>query len=129
MQFWQLSTAKIEIQRDARTIISTISRHLMQATTSSVIIDRYNSNQPPYSRISFTKVDKTFTYYQEGQKLYEVIGSTRCLAKSVVILYFAYPETRDDSIINISLTMEKKIMLGSKTSQFLTQKVKTRIMN
>ena len=128
IQFWQLSQAKGEIQRDARTCISAVNKHLRQATASSVILDRYDSNQPPYSRIYFKKDGQPFYYYQKDQELYEVINSTRCLAKSLRAVLFAYPETSDKSIINVSITFEKKTYSGgTKAIQLSVQKV--RIIN
>ncbi|PKM92558.1 MAG: hypothetical protein CVU80_02725 [Elusimicrobia bacterium HGW-Elusimicrobia-4] len=128
IQFWQLSKAKTEVQRDARTCISAINRNLRQSTASSVVVDRYDSNQPPYSRISFTKKDKTHIYYQKGQEFYQVVDSTTCLSKSLRAVLFIYPQTSDDSIINVSLTFEKKTY-SSQTKALQLSVEKVRVMN
>ncbi|MFA5779960.1 MAG: hypothetical protein WC947_07465 [Elusimicrobiota bacterium] len=128
IQLWYLSSTKAEIQRDGRTCVSAVDKHLRQATASSVVIDRYDSNQPPYSRIYFTKDGQPFYYYQKGQELYEVINSTRCLAKSVRAVQFIYPETADDSIIAMSITFEKKTY-SSQTKALQLSVAKVRIMN
>ena len=128
IQFWQLSSAKTDIQRDGRTSISAINKNLRQAEATSVVIDRYDSNQPPYSRISFTKNDVSYVYYQKDQTLYEVINSTRALAKSLRCISFVYPQTSDETIINISLTFEKRTY-NEYTKALQLSIAKVRIMN
>lgn len=128
IQFWQLSKAKGAIQRDARTCISAVNKHLRQGTASSVVIDRYDSNQPPYSRIYFEKDGQPFIYYQKDQEFIEVIKSTRTLAKSLRAVQFIYPESTNNSILNVSITFEKATYSrGTKALQLSVQKV--RIMN
>ncbi|MEW6557153.1 MAG: hypothetical protein AB1349_07350 [Elusimicrobiota bacterium] len=128
IQLWYLSQAKTEIQRDARTCISAINKHLRQADASSVVVDRYDSNQPPYSRITFTKDSQTHIYYQKDQELYEVISSTRSIAKSLRAVQFTYPQTSDDSIINVSITFEKSTFSARRKALQLSVE-KVRIMN
>ncbi len=128
IQLWYLSSAKAEIQRDGRTCVSAVDKHLRQASASSVVIDRYDSNQPPYSRISFTKDSQPFIYYQNGQEFYEVINSTRTLAKSVRIVQFIYPDTSDNSIVAMSIAFEKKTY-SSQTKALQLSVAKVRIMN
>ncbi|OGS44736.1 MAG: hypothetical protein A2539_03885 [Elusimicrobia bacterium RIFOXYD2_FULL_34_15] len=128
IQFWQLSSAKTDIQRDGRTAINAINKNLRQADASSIVVDRYDANQPPYSRISFTKNNQIYVYYQQDQTLYEVINSTISLAKSLRCISFTYPETSEDSIVNVSITFEKKTYnQNTKALQLSTAKV--RIMN
>ncbi|MDO8734531.1 MAG: hypothetical protein Q7K21_05185 [Elusimicrobiota bacterium] len=128
MQLWYLSSAKAEIQRDGRTCVAAVDKHLRQGAASSIVIDRYDSNQPPYSRLSFTKDGQPFIYYQNGQSFYEVINSTRTLAKSVRAVQFIYPDTSDDSIIAMSITFEKKTY-SSQTKALQLSVAKVRIMN
>ncbi|MBI5573097.1 MAG: hypothetical protein HY919_00910 [Elusimicrobia bacterium] len=128
IQLWYLSSAKAEIQRDARTCVSAVDKHLRQATASSVVIDRYDSNQPPYSRLFFTKAGQQFIYYQKGQEFYEVINSTKTIAKCVRCVQFIYPETADDSIIAMSIAFEKKTY-SSQTKALQLSVAKVRIMN
>lgn len=128
IQLWRLSSAKADIQRDARACISQIDRFLRQATASTVVVDRYDSNQPPYSRITFTKDSQQYIYYQKGQTLYEVASGTRTLATSLRVVQFIYPETSDNSILSVSVTFEKKTYSSQvKALQLSVQKV--RIMN
>ncbi len=128
IQLWYLSSAKAEIQRDGRTCTAAVNKHLRQALASSVVIDRYDSNQPPYSRIYFTKDGQSFYYYQKGQELYEVINSTRTLAKSVRCVQFIYPDTSNDSIVAMSIAFEKKTY-SAQTKALQMSVAKVRIMN
>jgi len=128
IQLWYLSSAKAEIQRDGRTCVAAVDKHLRQATAASIIIDRYDANQPPYSRIYFEKDGQPFYYYQNGQSFYEVINSTRTLAKSVRSVQFIYPETSDDSIIAMSIAFEKTTY-SSQTKALQMSVAKVRIMN
>lgn len=131
IQLWQLSSAKGEIQRDARTCISAVNKHLRQGTATSVVLDRYDANQPPYSMLSFEKDGNLFRYYQDGRnfrEFTEVSNSTRTLATSLRSVQFIYPETTDTSILNVSITFEKATFnRETKALQLSVQKV--RIMN
>jgi len=128
IQLWYLSSAKAEIQRDGRACVSEVDRFLRQADASSVVIDRYDSSQPPYSRLSFTRDGQAYIYYQKGQELYEVVAGTRTLAKCVRCVQFIYPETADNSIITMSIAFEKKTY-SSQTKALQLSVAKVRIMN
>ncbi|MDD5687179.1 MAG: hypothetical protein PHE88_05025 [Elusimicrobia bacterium] len=132
IQFWQLSSAKGEIQRDARTCISAMNKNLRQADASSVVIDRYpaynQGSNPPFSRITFTNDNQQYRYYQDGRDFYEVINSTRVLARSLRSVQFTYPQTSEDSIVNISITFEKKTY-SAHTKALQLSVAKVRIMN
>lgn len=128
LQFWQVSRVNSEIQSDARAGLDLIDRNLRQATSSSVVVDAYNTSQPPYSRISFQKAGQPIIYYQSGQRLYEVSHSTRAISRALRSIQFVYPETTDNSIINVSMTMERKIY-GTNTRVIQMSIEKVRIMN
>jgi len=128
LQFWQVSRVNSEIQADARTCLELIDRNLRQATSTSVVVDAYSTAQPPYSRISFQKAGNPIIYYQNGQKLYEVADSTRAISETLRCIQFVYPQTVDGSIINVGITMEKKIY-GTNTRVIQMSIQKVRIMN
>mgnify|MGYP001586638884 CR=1 FL=1 len=132
IQFWYLSSAKAEIQREGRTCVSEVEKNLRQASASSIVVDRYpaynQGTNPPYSRISFTKNGQVYVYYQDGQNFYEVVTGTRTLAKSVRSVQFTYPQTSDDSIIAMSISFEKKTY-ASQTKALQMSVAKVRIMN
>jgi len=128
LQFWQVSRVNSEIQSDARTCLELINRNLRQATSTSAVVDAYSAAQPPYSRISFRKDGQPVIYYQLGQQLYEVSHSTRAISRTLRSIQFVYPETADDSIINVGITMEKKIY-GTNTRVVQMSIAKVRLMN
>ena len=130
VRFWRLSIAKSEIQRDARTYLDAIGRTLRQAQASTVTIDRLNSSQPAYSRISFTTIQgKSMAYYQNGIRLCQLInGSTYYLADNLRNIYFTFPRTDDADIVSISLCFEKATYTGGTKALHLSVE-KIRIMN
>jgi hypothetical protein len=134
LKFSRLTTARGEIQRDARMAIDLINRNLRQGKAASVAIARWPNNassaQPPCSMISFTHVNgKNYSFYQKGDKLFmSVNGVERELAKNLRVLLFTYPRTDDATIISVSVCFEKATYEGSsKTLQLSVEKV--RVMN
>ncbi len=128
VRFYQLHSAKIEIQRDARAALDTINRLLRQAVSASVVIDQV-TGQPPYSRISFQTVQGVNrSFYQSGNQLYSVGGSSTTLSANLRFIAFTYPRSDDPTIISVALTMEKATYLGgSKALELSVEKV--RVMN
>jgi hypothetical protein len=136
-RFFRLNQARIEIQRDARTVFNLISRNVRQAYASSVVIDNCSSTttpsctstQPPYSRLTFTKVTgESITYYQDGKYLYQVSTGTKKLTENLRYIAFSHPESAYGDIVSISLTLEKATyQAGTKALQLSVEKV--RIMN
>ncbi|TPW20880.1 MAG: hypothetical protein FD126_1247 [Elusimicrobia bacterium] len=61
-----LLDAQNDIQQGAFTSFDTLTRLLRPATASSVVIDRYDTSQPPWSRITFdvASTGRTVTVYQ-----------------------------------------------------------------
>lgn len=119
-----MASALTDIQQGAFASFDVISRLLRQASLASVTIDRYDNNQPPWSRLTFTlaSTGKTISIYQRGQKLYfgnnPVFGYLR-------VISFAHPKTLDGNIMAVSMTFEKSIGLGkTKAIQLYIQRVK-----
>ena len=53
-RFFRQNQARVDIQREARTVFDLMGRNLRQAQASTIVVDQL-SGQPPYSRVSFTK--------------------------------------------------------------------------
>ncbi|HVE12279.1 MAG TPA: prepilin-type N-terminal cleavage/methylation domain-containing protein [Elusimicrobiota bacterium] len=127
--FFLLSTARTEIERDARASLEVMNRLLRQAVASSVTIDT-PANQGPNSRVQFTHMDgRNISFYQSGTNLMQKVGSnTTTISKNLAYIAFSYPRTDDTSIISVSITMSKNIQLGRRKVLELTVQ-KVRIMN
>ncbi len=124
-----LNRAKIETQRDLRATHSLINRFLRQASENSITIDKA-TRQPPYSRITFTKIQgDVIKFYQSNNKLIiSENGTERTLAANLRYIAFSFPKSDDLSIVAVSMTMENKTYEGlTKTLQMSTEKV--RVMN
>lgn len=126
--FFLMTSARYEIQRDARTTLDTVNRYLRQAVASTVIID--TNNQGLYSRIRFKNVDGRYMEFrQNGNKLIQVIGTAESVVSSnLLYIAFTYPHTDDISIISVAITMGKSIQLGRRKVLELTIQ-KIRVMN
>ncbi|MFA6316124.1 MAG: prepilin-type N-terminal cleavage/methylation domain-containing protein [Elusimicrobiota bacterium] len=131
--FWRTTTARNEIERDVRISLETINRYLRQAKSATVVIDRYSTSTPPFSRITFTpEKGGTVSFYQDGSNLLMTLSSativTTTLSKRVGFLAFSYPSTFDPSIVSVAITMQAPTYLQRKKAlQLSIQKV--RIMN
>ncbi|MEM4368546.1 MAG: type II secretion system protein [Candidatus Anstonellales archaeon] len=137
LNFVRLIQAKIEVQRDARTILSMITRKLREAKSSTVVISRLDASNPPYSKISFTTIeDEEITYYQDGTRLMFQLkkGSTsftpKKLTENLRYVHFVYQRTDNSKILHISVCLEKipyPYVAGAKALQVSIEQV--RIMN
>ncbi len=127
--FYMMTTARNEIQRDARTTLDIINRFVRQAKYRSIIIDT-PSGQGPYSRITFDHVDgREFKFYQQGSKLIqEVEGKTTPISRNIVYLAFTFPRSDYPKLVSVSMTMGKAIQLGRRKELELTIQ-KIRVMN
>lgn len=127
--FFLMTSARYEIQRDARTTLDTVNRYLRQAVASTVVLDT-PAGQGPFSRIRFRHVDGRYMEFrQSGSSLIQVIGiSESVVSKNLVYIAFTYPHTDDTSIISVSITMGKSIQLGRRKVLELTIQ-KVRVMN
>lgn len=130
MKWYNLTMAKMTIQRDARTTLDILNRNLRQAVSSTVVIDEFDANQPPYSQIQFDTIrGRSYTFYQKGNKLYlSFDGTTKILTDTLRYIAFSYPRTDDLTILSTSLTLEKASYSGqTKALQLSIEKV--RMMN
>ena len=131
---WRQNKARIDVQRDARTMLDLINKNLRQAQAGTITISRNSAGDPPCSKISFIGLQRGTTaqmsYYQNGLKLYHSIGCGEAhqLGKNVRVLSFATMESGDEASVNIGLCLEEKTYAeGTKTSKLSVQIV--RIMN
>jgi prepilin-type N-terminal cleavage/methylation domain-containing protein len=128
VRFIQLHTAKVEIQRDARTSLDIVNRFLRQAQAATVVVDQV-SGQPPFSRISFTTIQgQTMSFYQQWNKLYQGADSTIPITSNLRYIAFTYPRSDDPTIISVAMTMEKATYEGGRKALELSIE-KVRIMN
>jgi len=131
--FWRQTTARADIERDVRVSLETVNRFMRQGKQNTVRIDRYDTDQPPYSRISFqTDKGQTLTFWQEANLLKMELSSgtatTTILSDRLGYVSFTYPRSDDVSIVSVAMTMEAPTYLGGKKAlQLSIQKV--RVMN
>lgn len=127
--FFLMTSARYEIQRDARATLDTVNRYLRQAVATTVIVDT-PSGQGPFSRVRFKHVDGRYMEFrQNGSKLIQVINTAESVVSgNLVYIAFTYPRTDDTSIISVSITMGKSVQLGRRKVLELTIQ-KVRIMN
>jgi prepilin-type N-terminal cleavage/methylation domain-containing protein len=128
-RFIILNRTRIELQREGRMILSTVNKNLRQAQQNSISISQ-QSNQPFYSKISFTRGDgMSYNFYQQGNKLYMVTSnSTKILTENLRYFVVAPPRSEDLSIISVSLTLEKAIY-DARTKALHMASEKVMIMN
>lgn len=127
-RFFFMSSAHIELQRDARTSMSILSRRIRQARSETIVVDRASS-QPYYSRLSFTDIHgNNVKFYQQGKLLQMVDVSTTTLSENLRFLSFSVPRSDDLSIISVSLTLEK-VTFEKRTKALHMASEKVRIMN
>lgn len=127
--FFLMTSARYEIQRDARTTLDTVNRYMRQAVASTVVMDT-PAGQGPFSRIRFRHVDGRYMEFrQNGAQLIQVIDNAQSIvSKNLVYIAFTYPKTDDISIVSVSITMGKSIQLGRRKVLELTIQ-KIRVMN
>ncbi|MFC1679783.1 PilW family protein, partial [Elusimicrobiota bacterium] len=111
--FYMQTTARNEIQRDARVSIDIVNRFLRQASYRTIIIDT-PAGQGPYSRITFDHVDgRTFKFYQAGSNLMQdVDGQTRTVSRNLVYIAFSFPRSDFPKLVSVSMTMGKLAYRG-----------------
>ena len=120
-QAQMMSEAMLNIQTNAFATFDVVNKLLRQAQGSSIVIDQYDANEPPWSRVTFTIPNnpKSFTFYQKGQTLY--IGNVPTF-NNLLSLYFSYPKTSDAQLINVSMTYQQSTGSGrSKALQLYIQ--------
>jgi len=127
--FYLLTTARNDIQRDARTALDIINRFLRQGQYRSIVIDS-PAGQGPYSRISFDHIDgRSFKYYQSGRNLMQdVDGNVTTLSSNLIYLAFTFPRSDYPKLVSVSMTMGKDIYKAQRKELELTIQ-KVRVMN
>jgi len=127
--FYMLTTARGEIQRDARASLDIINRFLRQAKSRTIHIDS-PSGQGPYSRIRFVHYDDRYiSFEQQGSDLIQTIdGNSTTIATNLVYIAFTFPRSDHPKLVSVSITMGKTIYLGQQKELELTIQ-KIRVMN
>lgn len=127
--FFLMTSARYEVQRDARATLDTVNRYLRQAVSSSIVIDT-PASQGPYSRIRFKHVDGRYMEFrQNGNQLIQQIENREStITQNLAYIAFTFPRTDDPSIVSVSITMSKNIQLGRRKVLELTIQ-KVRVMN
>lgn len=130
LRFDSQVAARASVARDARESLGVIVQELAQARGHTVVIDRYDSGQPPYSQATFSTVDgRTVTYYQRGSRLYRRVGaSTALVATGLRQVAFSYPMSDQTSLVSLAVTFEQAAGDGSAKSLELSS-VKVRLPN
>ncbi|MDD5656931.1 MAG: type II secretion system protein [Elusimicrobia bacterium] len=128
--FYMMTTARSEVQRDARVALDNINRFLRQGVFGSITIDTPDSGGGPYSRIRFRHVDGRYVEFrQQGNRLIRVVGNTNTvLSRNLLYVAFSYPRSDDPGIVSVSMTMGKNLQLGRRKVLELTIQ-KVRVMN
>ncbi len=128
--FFLMTTARNEIERDARSSLDTINRFIRQAVDGTIAIDTPPSGGGPYSRIRFTDIEgRSISFYQSGSNLMMSVNSDQStLSKDLGFIAFTFPRTDDPTIVSVAMTMTKDIQLGRKKVLELTIQ-NVRVMN
>lgn len=129
-RYYMMTKTRVELQREARSIMYVVSRSLHQAQSNTISIDRASATQPFYSKISFIKIQgDTMTFEQNGKNFVQIAGSkTTTLSRNVRYLAFTFPRSDDLTIISVSLTLEQDIYEGQTKALHMASE-KVRVMN
>lgn len=128
-RFFLLSQTRLELQREARSAISLMTRNLRQASASTIRIDQV-TGQPYYSRIQFTTVQgRALLYRQNGNQLLETVGTrSTILSKNLRFLTFTFPRSDDMTIVSVAFTLEKNLYQGRKKALHMASE-RIQVMN
>jgi len=126
-KMWRLTQARTEAQRDSRTVINLMSQFLKQASAQTVVVDRFKSSEPFYSRISFSTVtNDQYKFYQDQQTVkmqHTPSGggtSTTLLASNLRYMAFSYPQSVKQNLVNAALCFEVKTYGGAAKNFYMT---------
>ena len=128
-QFFNQSDARTDVQRELRVVLDNMDRNIRTASAQTINITSAAS-QPPYSRLVFNTVDgDTVTYSQSGHTLTQTVGNgNTVLTKNLQYIAFSYPQTDINTVVSISITLQKATFSGRTTAlQMAISKV--RVMN
>ncbi len=128
-QFFNQSLARTDVQRDIRVALDQMNRTIRQASAATVTISQ-DAGQPPYSKISLTSVSgESVTFKQGGRKLFQTVGNQQMtLVDNVQYMAFTFPQTDVNTVVSISVTLEKKTFSG-RSAALQMAITKVRIMN
>jgi len=128
-RFYLQHNARADIQSEIRVIMDNMDRTIRQASAASVNVSQ-DTGSPPYSKISFTTIDgRSVVYKQSGRQLIQTIaGNTKALSKNIYYLAFTYPKTDTNTVVSISITLQKATFEG-RTTAIQMAITKVRIMN
>ena len=119
LRFTLVSKAKQETVQESRTALTIIQKLIQQGTASTFVIDQ-QSGQPPYSRLYFQSTDlnnvtREFYFYQIGRSLYmdyrslgDPAWKSKIISKNLRFITFFYPETNDNTLLSVTLTVSKR---------------------
>ncbi len=129
-RFFIMSRVRLDLQREARSVMYIVTRALRQAQINTIVIDRQAASQPFYSRITFQKVQgDSLTFRQNGSNLELVAdGQTQTLSKNLRYLAFTFPRSDDMGIISVSMTLQGTIYQGQVKALHMASE-KVQVMN
>ncbi len=135
MRFTLASKVKQETVQESRTALTVMQKMIQQGKASTFVIDQ-QSGQGPYSRLYFQCTDldgndREFYFYQLGRNLlmdYRTVGATawksKTLTKNCRFLTFFYPQSNDNTLMSVNLTVSKRTAEQKETFlQMALQKV------
>jgi prepilin-type N-terminal cleavage/methylation domain-containing protein len=114
-RYFILTRTRTDLQRQARAALYVMTREIRQAQSATIVIDRAATNQPYYSRITFTKPNGTqLIFAQSGNKLEQIgaAGGVVVLSTDLQYLAFTFPRTDDMTILSVSVTVQEAIYQG-----------------
>lgn len=129
-RFFLMTQARATLQREARAAIDLATRNIRQARASTMMLDRHASNQPYYSRLTFTTAQgEAVRIWQNGAQLWLQRGNTRSLLSAHLrYLAFAFPRSDDMTIVSVSMTLEHATFQGQIKALHVASE-KARVMN
>lgn len=126
-RFYRITHVQKELQEEARTIMELIIRDLRNGISSTIVISRYDNQQPPYSKIDFYTINgSSVSYYQLRRNLYYKVNNMQPKILSRSISYFAvtFPKSYEMNIVSIALTLERDLYdLRRKALHMASEKV------
>ena len=121
-QYFLLTRTRLDLQRQARSIMYVMSREIRQAQNATIVLTQ-QASQPPCSTITFTTGSgKVVTYEQIGNQLIQYVTPSgkptqkMVLTKNLEYLAFSFPRSDDLTIISLSLTLQEIISQGREKS-------------
>lgn len=113
-QFFSQVFARADVQRDLRVSVDQMKHAIRQASAASISVAQ-DSGELPLSKITFSMPDGTpVTFELKSRRLLRTVGArTAVLARNVEFLAFTFPQTDDNTVLSIAMTVKKKTYTGS----------------